>query len=76
MALIKFAAENGMMNHMGLFQNVLFGIVGSLSLYLVAWKNLDQATDRLIQDNKGDVFDFIVGTLENFIPIKSCYCLA
>ncbi len=61
MPLMKFGQANGMMKNMGLFQNIMLGIVSSLSLYLIAWRNVDQAKDRFALDNKGDVFDFIVG---------------
>jgi len=44
------------------FPNVLLSIIGSLGLYLLTWRNLDEASDRFILDGRGDIFDFVIGT--------------
>lgn len=60
-ALGRYVQASGMLQHASLFQNIMFGIISSLGLYLIAWNNVDKATDRFVNDDKGDVFDFIVG---------------
>jgi hypothetical protein len=45
------------------FPSLLMSVIGSVGLYLVTWKNLDETSDRFVNDGKGDIFDFIIGTI-------------